>query len=66
MAENDNEQLNDEQRRSSGPKIDIIFYHRVYGLEIGVLEVSGQSNKIDRPHFVGDRNKICKNLTIIH
>ncbi|CEP06975.1 hypothetical protein [Parasitella parasitica] len=59
-------QTNDESRAAVGSKIDIIISHKIFGVEIGVVEVSGPSHKVDKTHFLGDRAKIAKNLKSIH
>ncbi|CAO3674226.1 unnamed protein product [Rhizopus stolonifer] len=57
-----NKKLFDDERRSPGPKIDMVFKHKVYKQEIAILEISGPNNKISNRHFLEDRNKIAKNL----
>ncbi|KAF1800940.1 hypothetical protein FB192DRAFT_1473352, partial [Mucor lusitanicus] len=49
-----------------GSKIDLIISHKIFGVEIGVVEVSGPSHKVDKTHFLGDRVKIARNLKSIH
>lgn len=56
-----NEELGDTERRSSGAKIDIITIHKLYRLEVAIYKVSGENNKVDLIHFIGDRIKLCKN-----
>jgi hypothetical protein len=53
-----NRHLFDDERRYTGPKIDVIIIYRKYKYEITIIEVSGPPNKVNQTH----RNKICKNL----
>ncbi|KAG9300325.1 hypothetical protein G9A89_011398 [Geosiphon pyriformis] len=55
----------DNNRRSPGSKIDAIIMLTELGLEFSVLEVSSSPSNSDHTHYVGDRNKIAKNLKII-
>ncbi|CAO3612145.1 unnamed protein product [Mucor fragilis] len=40
-AENENAKLNDNERRSSGAKIDLIVKSLKYKFEVSVLEING-------------------------
>lgn len=55
----------DDEAADAGPKIDIIMSHKENGLALSVVEVSGPNYKTNKNHFVGDRNKITKNLKAI-
>lgn len=57
-----NRGLDDDERRYTGPKIDVIGIDRKYNMEIVIVEVSGPPNKVNQTHYIEDRNKICKNL----
>jgi len=52
----------DDERRSSGKKIDTIICMREEDKEFSVTEVSGPPLKNDWTHFMGDRMKIMKML----
>ncbi|KAI8642042.1 hypothetical protein BD408DRAFT_191988 [Parasitella parasitica] len=55
--------LDDDDRRSPGPSIDFIFKSMIYNnVEFAVGEVSGAPLVQNQTHFMGDRNKIAKNL----
>lgn len=64
-ADYDNENLNDEDARSKGPKIDLIFRNMMLNIDIAILEISGPNHKINQVHYLGDRFKIAKNLKIM-
>ncbi|CEP15853.1 hypothetical protein [Parasitella parasitica] len=53
---------NDDERTQSGPKIDIILLHQVYQFAISICEISGPNHKANKNHFLGDRNKLAKNM----
>ncbi|CAG8448307.1 1222_t:CDS:10 [Funneliformis mosseae] len=55
----------DNDRRSPGSKIDTIIKLMELNLEFSIVEVSGSPSDPDHSHYVGDRNKIAKNLKII-
>ncbi|CAG8683711.1 20637_t:CDS:2, partial [Racocetra persica] len=55
----------DNDRRSSGNKIDAIMKLLDVNLEFLVVEVSGSPTNPDHSHYIGDRNKIAKFLKII-
>lgn len=57
-----NRYLDDDERRFTGPKIDLIIKDKKYDLEIMTVEVSGPLQKVNRTHFLEDRNKTAKNL----
>ncbi|EPB90936.1 hypothetical protein HMPREF1544_02190 [Mucor circinelloides 1006PhL] len=57
-----NRYLDDDERRFSGPKIDLIIKDKKYNLEIMTVEVSGPPQKVNQTHFLEDRNKTAKNL----
>ncbi|CEP06883.1 hypothetical protein [Parasitella parasitica] len=55
--------LDDNHRRSPGPNIDFIFKTKQHGkVELAVGEISGAPNAQSQEHYLGDRNKIAKNL----
>lgn len=56
---------NDDEHSEAGPKIDIIYTHNLYNLAISVCEVSGPNHKTNKTHFLGDRNKLSRNLKSI-
>ncbi|KAL9537327.1 hypothetical protein MBANPS3_011876 [Mucor bainieri] len=56
---------NDDEAADAGPKIDIIMTYKRNNLPVGVVEVSGSNHKVNKNHYVGDRNKIAKNLKSI-
>ncbi|CAG8674336.1 8422_t:CDS:2, partial [Paraglomus brasilianum] len=60
-----NKKQKDDSRRRSGSKIDLIMMLREIQLEFLVMEVSGPPLEDNHTHFVGDRNKIAKNLKIL-
>lgn len=60
VAKRQNQKIYDEERRSVGPKIDMIFFHKHYHQEISLLEVSGPLEKINHAHYLEDRHKIAK------
>ncbi|KAG1108182.1 hypothetical protein G6F42_016083 [Rhizopus arrhizus] len=55
----------DDEVADAGPKIDIIMSHKENGLALSVVKVSGPNYKTNKNPFVGDRNKIAKNLKAI-
>ncbi|KAL9555585.1 hypothetical protein MBANPS3_002306 [Mucor bainieri] len=57
-----NKKRHDEERRGSGPSIDIIFKDVENKQELGIMELSGPINKTHHTHFLEDRNKIAINL----
>ncbi|KAI7899826.1 uncharacterized protein BX663DRAFT_175385 [Cokeromyces recurvatus] len=57
-----NRYLDEDERSFTGPKIDLIIKDKKYNLEIMIVEVSGPPQKVNRTHFLEDRNKIAKNL----
>jgi hypothetical protein len=62
VAKWQNKKIYDEERRSVGPKIDIIFFHKLYEQELALLELSGPLHKTNHTHFLEDRHKTAKNL----
>lgn len=64
-AEEENANLYDEEHRSKGPKIDLIFKNTELNLDISILEISGANKKTNQVHYLEDRFKIAKNLKII-
>ncbi|CAI2171182.1 3253_t:CDS:10 [Funneliformis geosporum] len=54
----------DEEERSSGRKIDIIWT-TMPKLEFAIGEVSGPPNQRQHPHFFGDKLKIAKMLKVM-
>lgn len=58
--------VNDDSRANVGARIDMIISHQLLSMEIGVVEVSGPCDKVDKTHFLGDTAKIAKNLRLIH
>ncbi|CAH1766306.1 13874_t:CDS:10, partial [Entrophospora sp. SA101] len=61
-AKDGNSQKTDDERRSSGKKIDTIISMREEDKEFSVTEVSGPLMKNDWAHFKGDWMKITKML----
>ncbi|CAB4429422.1 unnamed protein product [Rhizophagus irregularis] len=61
-AKDVNSSKKDDERRSSGKKIDTIICMREEDKEFSVTEVSGPPLKNDWTHFMGDRMKIMKML----
>ncbi|CAG8706937.1 10360_t:CDS:2 [Funneliformis caledonium] len=59
-AKDVNSSKKDDERRSSGKKIDTIICMREEDKEFSVIEVSGPPLKNDWTHFMGDRMKIMK------
>ncbi|KAL9537497.1 hypothetical protein MBANPS3_011725 [Mucor bainieri] len=57
-----NAKLYDEQRRESGPNIDIIFARGSCQQEVAIMELSGPVDKQNHTHFLEDRVKIAINL----
>lgn len=57
-----NRYLDDDKRSFTGPKVDLIIKDKKYDLEIMIVEVSGPPRKVNRTHFLEDRNKTAKNL----
>lgn len=55
----------DDQRTQAGPKIDIILIHKVHKFAVSICELSGPNWKTNRNHFLGDRNKLAKNMRSI-
>ncbi|KAI9366601.1 hypothetical protein BD770DRAFT_405870 [Pilaira anomala] len=63
---NEHSSLFDAERRTPGPSIDGIFtLPGLNDLEFLVVEVTGAPAQDDFEHFIGDRNKIAKNLKIM-
>lgn len=62
VAKWQNKKIYDEERRSVGPKIDIIFFHKLYEQELALLELSGPLHKTNHTHFFEDRHQTAKNL----
>ncbi|CAO3641579.1 unnamed protein product [Mucor fragilis] len=60
-AKRTNKKLYDEERRASGPNIDIIFRDVVNNEDLAILELSGPINKANHTHFLEDQNKIAVN-----
>ncbi|CAG8669864.1 9312_t:CDS:10 [Funneliformis caledonium] len=60
-----NKSQRDNDRRSPGSKIDTIIKLMELNLEFSIVEVAGSPSDPDHSHYVGDRNKIAKNLKII-
>lgn len=58
-------QTNDDEAADADPKIDIIMSHKQNTLAMSVVEVSGPNHKVNKSHYIGDRNKIAKNLKSI-
>lgn len=56
---------NDDQRTQTGPKIDIIVLNKLHQFAINLCEVSGPNYKINKNRFLGDCNKIAKNMNSI-
>jgi hypothetical protein len=56
---------NDEEDRSAGRKIDIIWTMKPTDLEFSISEVSGPPNQHNHTHFFNDKLKIAKMLKII-
>ncbi|KAI9014409.1 hypothetical protein CLU79DRAFT_890256 [Phycomyces nitens] len=54
--------LEDNFRRSPGPSIDFIFRTKQEKIEIAIGEISGAPNTLSQEHYLGDRNKIAKNM----
>ncbi|KAF1800343.1 hypothetical protein FB192DRAFT_1436759 [Mucor lusitanicus] len=57
-----NKKLYDEERRASGPNIDVIFRNVSSNQEQAILELSGPLDKASHTDFLEDRNKIAINL----
>jgi len=55
---------NDEEDRSSGRKIDVVWT-TLPKLEFAIGEVSGPPNQHQHPHFFGDKLKIAKMLKVM-
>ncbi|CAG8565581.1 5456_t:CDS:1, partial [Paraglomus occultum] len=55
---------NDEEDRSSGRKIDIVWATSPK-LEFAIGEISGPPNQRQHPHFFGDKLKIAKMLKVV-
>ncbi|KAF0485242.1 hypothetical protein F8M41_022852 [Gigaspora margarita] len=55
---------NDEEDRSSGRKIDIVWTTSPK-IEFAIGEVSGPPNRRHHPHFLGDKLKIAKMLKVM-
>jgi hypothetical protein len=55
----------DDERTQAGSKIDIIMLHKILKIAVSVCEVSGPHLKINKTHFLGDRNKLAKNMRSI-
>lgn len=53
---------NGDERTQSGSKIDIILLHKIYHFAISICEGSGPYFESNRNHFLGDRNKLAKNM----
>jgi hypothetical protein len=47
-------------------KIDGILIDKEFEVEVGIIEVSGPSRKVDTTHFIEDRIKIAKNLKTMY
>ncbi|KAI9260269.1 hypothetical protein EDC94DRAFT_610619 [Helicostylum pulchrum] len=63
---NEHSSLLDAERRTPGPSIDAVFIIPfLNNLEFFIIEVSGGPAQEDFEHFIGDRNKIAKNLKIM-
>ena len=60
-----NESQKDNNRRNPGKKFDAIIMLTEPGLEFSVLEVSSSLSDPHHTHYVGDRNRIAKNLKVI-
>ncbi|CAI2201611.1 13770_t:CDS:2, partial [Funneliformis geosporum] len=60
-----NKSQRDDDRRSPSSKIDTIIKLMELNLEFSVVEVSGSPSSPDHSHYIGDRNKVAKNLKII-
>lgn len=58
-------EVSDDDRSNAGPKIDIIFFSKLFNLPVSVCEVTGPFNKTNKCHFLGDRNKLAKNMKYI-
>lgn len=58
--------LDDDYRRSPGPSIDFIFKSSKHkNIELALGEVSGAPFAQSQEHYIGDRNKIAKNLETV-
>ncbi|CAO3619349.1 unnamed protein product [Mucor hiemalis] len=58
--------LLDTERRTPGPSIDATFVVPfLNNVEFFILEISGPPSKDDFEHFIGDRNKMAKNLKLM-
>src|SRR5688572_10886952 len=55
----------DEEDRTPGRKIDVIWSMKPTDLEFSICEVSGPPNKQDHMHFFKDKIKIGKMLKVI-
>lgn len=64
-SEDRNLEKNDEENRSSGRKIDIIWSMKPTDLEFSISEVSGPPNQHNHTHFFNDKLKIAKMLKVI-
>ncbi|GAN10897.1 hypothetical protein MAM1_0424d10447 [Mucor ambiguus] len=52
----------DDERTQSGPKIDIVILHKAHQFAVSICQVSGPNFKTNKNHFLGDRNKLAKNM----
>ncbi|CAG8719218.1 2383_t:CDS:10 [Funneliformis caledonium] len=64
-SEDRNLEKNDEEDRSAGRKIDIIWSMKPTDLEFSICEVSGPPNQHNHTHFFNDKLKIAKMLKVI-
>ncbi|CAG8635626.1 10015_t:CDS:2, partial [Paraglomus occultum] len=64
-SEDRNLEKNDEEDRSAGRKIDIIWSMKPTDLEFSISEVSGPPNQHNHTHFFNDKLKIAKMLKVI-
>lgn len=63
---NEHSSLLDAERRTPGPSIDAAFVIPfLNNTEFFIVEVSGAPAKDEFEHFIGDGNKIAKNLKIM-
>ncbi|CAO3640463.1 unnamed protein product [Cunninghamella echinulata] len=64
--ESDNKILAANDRSASSSKIDGIIIDNVYNMEVGIIEVSGPNYKVNKVHYLEDKNKLAKNLRLIY
>lgn len=64
--ESDNKILTTTGRSASSSKVDGVIIDDVYNMEVGIIEVSGPNYKVNKVHYLEDKNKIAKNLRTIY